>query len=131
MEEENKIPEENAEKPAQLTREEILAASREENKNGDERERQGVAKAGSLAFSTGLLIAGVILIVTAIRDDRFPAEIMLIVCGMQAVQNLVVAHGYRKLRKLYLTLGITQAVIAVIFLVFWILQLCGVWGAKL
>ncbi|MCI8369416.1 MAG: hypothetical protein HFJ81_07285 [Clostridia bacterium] len=130
MEEENKDFEAREGKAEQPTREDILAASRNENKNGDEREKQSFAKAGTLAFSTGLVIAGIILIVTAIRGDRFPVEIMLIVCGMQAVQNIVVAVSNRKLMRLYLILGTVQAIIAVIFLVFWILQLCGVLGAK-
>ncbi len=120
------MDENKQEEVTQPTREEILATAREENKNGDEREKQCFAKAGTLAFSTGLLIAAVILIVTSIRSDRFPAEIMLMMCGMQAVQSLVVAHGYRKMRKVYLTLGIFEVVCSVLFIVYWILQLCGV-----
>lgn len=122
-ENENKTVEEEATQPS---REEILAMSREENKKGDEREKQCFAKAGTLAFSAGLLIAAVILIVTSIRNDRFPAEILLMMFGMEAVQSLVIAHGYRKLRKLYFIVGIVQVVCVVCFTVLWILQLCGV-----
>ncbi len=111
----------------QYSREEILAVSREENKNGDERERQYYGKANSLAFSVGLLIAGIVLLVEVNLDRRFPAEILLLTCAMQAVQSFVVAFGNRKFRKLYLTVGIVEAVLSVVFLVLWILQLCGIW----
>ena len=111
---------------AQLSREEILAISREENKHGDEREKQYYLKANALAFSVGLLVAGIIIIVTVLTSGRLPAEILLLTCSMQAVQSIVVAVGTRKLRKMYLVIGITEAVVAVFFLVYWILQLCGV-----
>ncbi|MDE7401766.1 MAG: hypothetical protein K2N17_06920 [Clostridia bacterium] len=125
-ENENKTVEVTEEAVNQPSREEILAMSREENKNGDEKEKRCFEKASALAFSVGLLIAAIILIVTIIRSDRFPSEIMFLMCGMQAVQSLVVAHGYRKMRKVYLAVGIFEVACAVFFLVFWILQLCGV-----
>ena len=111
---------------AGLSREEILKASREENKGGDERERQFFLKANSYALSIGLLLAGIIILVSTLADKRFPVEVLLITAAMQSAQAFVAAHGMRKTRKLYLTLGICEAVIAVFFLVFWILQLCGV-----
>lgn len=109
------------------SREEILAVGREENKNGDERERQYYGKANSLAFSVGLLIAGIILLVEVNLNRRFPPEILLLTCAMQAVQSFVVAFGNRKIRKLYLTVEITEVVLSVAFLVLWIFQLCGIW----
>ncbi len=108
------------------TKEEILEMSRKENENGDEREKQYYVKANSFAFSIGLLVAGIIILVTVITSGRCPAEILLITCAMQAVQSFVVALGNRKMKKLYLTIGIVECVLAVFFLVFWILQLCGV-----
>ena len=86
----------------QLSREEILAISREENKHGDEREKQYYLKANSLAFSVGLFIAGIIIIVTVLTSGRMPAEIFLLICAMQAEQSIVIAVGTRKLRKMYL-----------------------------
>ncbi len=110
-----------------LTREEILAMSRKENKNGDERERQYLQKANSMAFATSLFVATIILIVTVIRDDRYPCEIMLLCCASQAVNSLIASRGMRpKMKKLYLVLGIVFVVCSVAFLVLWILQLCGV-----
>lgn len=111
---------------AQPTREEILAMSREENKSGDERERQYFLKANSYAFSIGLLMAGLIILVTSLVENRFPIEVMLITMAMQSAQAFIAARGVRKTRKLYFVLGICEAVMAVFFLIFWILKLCGV-----
>ncbi|MDE6691046.1 MAG: hypothetical protein K2K04_03665 [Clostridia bacterium] len=116
----------NEEEKTQLSREEILAMSREENKNGDEREKQFYLKANSFALSIGLLLAGVIILVTSLVESRFPVEVMLITMAMQSVQSFIAARGVRKTRKLYLVVGIAEAVCAVFFLVFWILTLCGV-----
>lgn len=108
------------------SREEILAMSRDENKNGDERERQYFQKGNSAAFATSLLIASAILLAAVIRDDRYPCEIMLLFSAAQAVNSLIISKGAVKTRKLYLVLGILEAVLAVFFLVGWILQMCGV-----
>lgn len=133
MEEENNQPvEENAgenevAENSQPTREDVLAASRAENKHGDEMEMQWLAKAGTLAFSFGLLLAGIIELVTVIVKGYSPYEVLLIVCGMQTVNSLIVGiRGAKKTKKLYLALGGTFGVLTVIFTVFWILQLCGV-----
>lgn len=125
-ENENKTAEVTEEEVAQPTREEILAMSREENKNGDEKERQYFLKANSYAFAIGLLMAGIIILVSSLVQNRLPIEVMLIIMAMQSTQFFIAAHGVRKTRKIYLTLGICFAVLAVVFLVFWILQLCGV-----
>ena len=116
----------NEEEKTQLSREEILAMSREENKNGDEREKQFFLKANSFACSIGLLLAGVIILVSSLVEKRFPVEVLLLTTAMQSAQSFIAARGVRKTRKLYLTVGICEAVLAVFFLVFWILTLCGV-----
>lgn len=114
------------ENKTELSREEILAGSREENKNGDEREKQYFLKANSFACSIGLLLAGIIILVSSLVEERFPVEVLLITTAMQSAQSFIAARGVRKTRKLYLTVGIAEAVLSVFFLVFWILMLCGV-----
>ncbi len=109
-----------------LSREEILAASRKENKSFDEREQQAMIKGNSLAMSAGLLIAGIIIIVSVFVKDVFPIEIIVVACGMQAVQSIFIGLSNRKLRKLYLTVGVIEAIAGVCLTVIWILQLCGV-----
>ncbi len=108
------------------TKEQILEGARKENEKGDERERQDLIKANSIAMSAGLFIAGIIIIVSVFVKDVFPYEVMMITCGMQAAQNLFVGVRNCRLRKLYFTVGIIEAICAVTFSVVWVLNLCGV-----
>ena len=123
MNEEEKVL---TEEIAQPTREEILATARKENENGDEREKQFYLKANSFAFCIGLMLAGIIILVSSLVENRFPIEVLLITTGMQSAQSFIAARGMRKTRKLYLIIGIAETVCAVFFLVFWILMLCGI-----
>jgi len=108
------------------TKEQILAGVRKENEKGDEREKQDLVKANSIAMSVGLLIAGIIILVSTLVKDEFPIEIFLVVCGMQAAQSIFVGVKVRRLRKLYLTIGIIEILCVVFFAVMWILAMCGV-----
>ena len=113
-----------------LSREEILAASRKENKYGDEMSMRWRERAGTLAFSAGLLLSGIVMLVTVLVKNYLPYEVYFIICGMQAVQGLIIGIKCTgKIKKVYLTLGIMFAVFTAIFLTIWILQLCGVLGA--
>ena len=113
-----------------LSREEILAASRKENKYGDEMSMQWRDRAGTLAFSAGLLLSGIVMLVTVLVKNYLPYEVYLIICGMQAVQGLAIGIKCSgKIKKVYLIQGILFAVLAALFLAVWILQLCGVLGA--
>ncbi|MDE6557750.1 MAG: hypothetical protein K2K39_01450 [Clostridia bacterium] len=123
MNEEEKVVTEESVQPS---REEILAMSREENKNGDEKEKQYFLKANSFAFCIGLMMSGIIILITSLVENRFPIEVLLITTAMQSAQSFIAARGMRKTRKIYLILGICEAVCAVALLVFWILTLCGV-----
>lgn len=111
---------------SEISRDEILEISRQENKNGDEREKQTYAKANSIGFAIGILVAGIIILVNVIVKDRLPIEVLLIVSSAQAAQSFITAHGVRKTRKLYLTLAIVMTVVSVCFLIMWILYLCGI-----
>lgn len=114
------------EEKKQLTKEEILELSRAENKNGDERDRQRYPVANSIGFSVGLLLAGIVILVSSFCADRFPSEVVVVVAGMQAAQALYVGITVKRLRKVYLTIGIVECVVAVALAVLWILELCGV-----
>lgn len=118
--------EEVEEKTTALTKEEILAKSREENKSGDEREKQQYSIANSLGFSIGLMLAGIVVIISVICTDRLPVEVMFVVAAMQSVQAILIGVKVRRQRKLYLTVGIVECVMSVVFLILWILELCGV-----
>ena len=111
---------------ATLSKEAILEASRKENKYGDERERQGVLTANSLAMSTGLLIGGIVMLVSVIVTGKLPIEIWLIIGGMESVQFIVNAVKMSKQRAMYIVLSVCMGVCFIAFTVLWILQLCGV-----
>lgn len=117
--------EEVEEKTTALTKEEILAKSREENKSGDEREKQQYSIANSLGFSIGLMLAGIVVLISVICTDRLPVEVMFVVAAMQSVQAILIGVKVRQ-RKLYLTVGIVEGVLSAVFLILWILELCGV-----
>lgn len=111
---------------ATLSKEAILAASRKENKNSDERERQGMLTANSLAMSVGLLIGGIVLLVSVIVTGKIPIEIWLIIGGMESVQFIVNAVKMSKQRVLYIVLSVLMCLCFIAFTVLWILELCGV-----
>ncbi len=108
------------------TKEQILEGARKENEKGDEREKQDFIKASSIAMSVGFFIAGIIMLVSVIVKDVFPMEVLAVTSGMQATQSLIVGLRNRRSKKLYLTVGIIDAICCVGSVVIWILQLCGV-----
>ncbi|MGN0807380.1 MAG: DUF6442 family protein [Candidatus Coproplasma sp.] len=111
---------------ATLSKEDILAASRKENRNGDERERQGMLTANSLAMSTGLLIGGIVMLVSVIVTGKLPLEVWLVIGGMESVQFIVNAVKMSKQRVLYIVLSVLMCLCFISFVILWILELCGV-----
>ena len=109
----------------QLSREEILAISREENKNGDEREKQIYKNAIQIAYSIGLIMTGIILLVSSIID-KLPSELLIVYMGMSGTTGLYCGIKFTKHRRLFLASGIICLITCVFFIVFWILGLCGV-----
>ena len=110
----------------EISRDDVLASSRRENKNGDEREMQYLYKGSHAAVSVGLLVASLIALVSQIVTDSIPVEVFLVAMTMLAVQSFITAHGAGKTVKVYLTLAILSTIVSVGFLVVWILRLCGV-----
>ncbi|MGN1372414.1 MAG: DUF6442 family protein [Candidatus Coproplasma sp.] len=111
---------------ATLSKEDILEASRKENKNGDERERQGMLSANSLAMSTGLFIGGIVMLVSVLVKGKIPNEIWLIISGMESVQFIGNAVKMSKQRVINIVLSVLMCLCFIGFVVFWILELCGV-----
>lgn len=109
----------------QLAREEILANSREENKTGDERERNLYGKGLQIAYSVGLLVMCVVNIVNTIVLDRPPVELWIVYMSMTATSGLYYAIKVGKRRPLFLTCGIIGGIGCVFCTVVWILELCG------
>ncbi len=110
----------------QLSREEILAISRNENKNGDEREKNLYGKGLQIAYSIGVILIGVISLVNSIVVGKTPVELWIVYMGITAVWALYYGIKVGKHRPLYLTCGILCSIVCVLFTVYWILGLCGV-----
>lgn len=77
-----------------MTREEILAKSRKENKNMDEREVNVLVKAGNLAGSASIVLACLIAIFNVLADgpESLNAAIWAVVWCSNAIQ-----YGYQAL----------------------------------
>ena len=121
-ENENNVVEEEA---AQPSREEILAMSRDENKNGDEMKKDVYKTASSLAMRVGILIAIIFSIVNLIVNK---AELMLplysLVGGMMATDFIYI--GKKEKKKGLFALAIAMAVMSTVLTVLSILGMCGV-----
>lgn len=122
---------ENENKPAegeavQPSREEILAASRKENKNGDEMDVQNYRRGMQLAYSVGVILVGIVTIVHTILDGKMPVEIWAIYLGMQATWTLYYTIKSNKYKPLFIACAVISLIAFAFFAVYWILQLCGV-----
>lgn len=129
--------EENENKPVEVTeeaqqdtqglsREEILAMSRKENKNGDEREAQSYKTGLQLAYGVGMLFLGIVMLVRVILEDKIPADLWICFTAMMATLGLYYGIKTAKYRALFLTMGVLGALSCILFTVMWILELCGV-----
>ena len=122
-ENENKTVEEEATQPS---REEILAMSREENRNGDEMKKD-VYKTGSyLAFRIGIIIAIIFSAVSLIlgKSEELMLPMYSVVFGMMSTQSIYI--GLKEKKKGLFALAIVMAVSATVLTVLSILMVCGV-----
>ncbi len=122
---ENKPLETTEEANSQPTREEILAISREENKNGDEMDRHVYKTAIQIAYGVGLLLTGIVILVSTIFSE-LPTELMIVYMGMAGATGMYCGVKFTRRRALFLASGVICLISCVAFIVIWILQLCGV-----
>lgn len=123
---ENKPSESVEEADAQLTREEILESSREENKQGDERDRDLYNKGMRIAYSIGVFLIGIISIVNTVVLDKFTAEVWIVYTGMTTPWAFYYGIKVGKRRPLFIACGVICGIACVFYIVYWILGLCGV-----
>lgn len=116
---------ENDEKEKTPSKEEILAQSRAENKNGDEREVQYLYKGAYLATAVGFLLYGIISIVLAVLD-KVSCEMNIVTFAILGTMYTVFGAKTTKRKALFLSAGIVCLASSVITAVCWILMLCGV-----
>lgn len=124
---ENSVENEEFEQKADaLTKEEILAKSREENKNGDEMQKSGAKIAAGIAISVGMVIACLVMVLSLIFDAEVPMAVSIIVFAILSAYFIFLGIKGSKFRKFLLACGILVAICDVILIVLWILELCGV-----
>lgn len=108
------------------SREQILEGSRKENKRGDEREQQTYNKALVLGYAVGMIFLAIVMLVTVFVEDRVPTELYMCYSSVYATSGLYYGIKASKRRGFFLACGILGVITCIIFIVFWILQLCGV-----
>ena len=114
------------EKTTALTKEEILAKSREENKNGDEMQKSGEKWAARIAVSVCAIVACLVMGLSMIFDVEVPLALYIVIGSLMAAYVIFLGIKGNKFRKFMLVGGIIMAICVVILIVVWILELCGV-----
>ncbi len=108
-----------------LSKEEILAQSRKENKDGDEREQQYLYKGAYIATAVGFLLYGIISIVLAIFDKE-SYEMNVVTFAILGTMYTIFGAKTTKRKPLFLAAGIVCITASVATLICWILQLCSI-----
>ncbi len=126
-ENEEKIPETGEEKA--LSTEEILVRAKKENeKNGDERQRSQMQWANYAGF-IGMELACVIIMFSKIfTGNEFSPEFFCIMFTGVAAQNIVQAcvNKNKKTKVVFIVCAALITAGALIMWIFWILGLCGI-----
>ncbi len=119
---------ENAEEKEELSPEEILERAKTENKRfGDERQRGRMERGNYVGFIAVEFTVAIILIVSTIVSDRLPIEFFIILFTGVAAQDIAQACVCaKKMRIFYGVMGGLIAACALLYWVFWILELCGI-----
>ncbi len=133
MEENNNSEEElnneeewNAEDPA-LSKEEILARSRRENKSGDEREQSRRMWSKYAGFAAMVLACAVVLFVRICTEDTVPYDLMAIIFTGLVAQNSVelFVTTNKTLKALSLMATVVGLAAAILYWVEWGMFLAG------
>ena len=107
-----------------MDKEEILAKSREENKNRDFVEAEALHKGNAVAFTTGIMLCSLVSVLHAIFRDSVNYGAWVVMFGMMAA---IMLTKYVKLKKRHeLLLGLGYIALSVSFFVFYLHDVLGV-----
>lgn len=107
-----------------MDKDEILAKSRKENKDMDFVEAEALAKANSIALSVGIMVCGLLSVLSAIIKEHVDYAAWTVYFSALATQMIV---KYVKLRRRHeLLIGLFYAVCCVMFFVFYLRDVLGV-----
>lgn len=97
--------ENNEKEEKAMDKEEILAKSREENKDGDEREKQFLYKCAYIATAVGLILYGIISVVLAFTDEM-SYEMNIVTFAIIGTMYTIFGVKTTKRKPLFLAAGI-------------------------
>ena len=101
-----------------MDKNEILARSRVENANGDEREQSLVRKSNAFGFCFLDFIYGIIIISSAFGLKDYTKELLIAIasCWLLARTTIFFTQGYYLKKKFYLIFGIIGYLIMILIL---------------
>jgi len=106
-----------------MDKDEILARSREENKDRDFVEAEALNRANAIALSVGIMVCGLLSVLHAIFADTPDYGIWTVYFSVLATTVLV---KFAKLRRRHeLVIGLLYLGFCVFFFVFYLLDLLG------
>ena len=86
-------------------------------------------KLNIIAFRLSAVLALIVFTISALVQNCLPPEVLSVAAATCAIHNIITAFNKTKDRKtsvVYGIIGLVEAAIAVVFLVYLILQRCGV-----
>ena len=115
--------------PEELSPEEILERAKKENeKNGDERERGKIQWCNYAGYVAIALSCVVVMIVLTVINGKAPTAVMAILFTGIAAQNIVQAcvNKQKKTKTVFIVCAVLITAGTAVYWVLWILGLCGV-----
>ena len=107
-----------------MDKEEILAKSREENKDRDFVEEAVLARANALSLGVGMIVCGLLSVLNAVFQD---GPVLSAWTVMWAIHSSIFLFKYHKLRKRHeLALGLFYGALSVFFFVLYLHRELGV-----
>ena len=103
-----------------MNKEQILAISRSENADLDERERNVYMRAGFFSRTVGAILCMILFVVEIVLNKSVNLSVWIIYLGMNLTTSLV--QYVRLKRKLFLLSGVIRACLLAAFLVLYVVK---------
>lgn len=107
-----------------MNKEDILKKSRQENKNGDEREQKIQLRSDAISSAIGGLICMVFVFLESYLFDRSAAMIWAIYSGMMFSQSIM--NAVKLKRRIDIVLSVIWGIVLILNIVFYILDNIGI-----
>ena len=104
-----------------MTKEEILAKSRDDNSRRDEMEKATMARAGQIACAVGGIVCAIIILLEGFLTDRTSFSTFAVYMSMTGTMLLM--KYFRQRKPSLLISAVIQLVTAAAFLVVFVIQL--------